>query len=67
MSKLADEYDFITVKEFAEMLRLSKMQVSRMLSNGEIRHYRIGDSIRIRRQDAAEYIERSEVNPPPAD
>jgi excisionase family DNA binding protein len=36
-----------TVEEVAEMLRLSKMTVYRLLNNDEISHIRVGRSFRI--------------------
>lgn len=59
-----DTTPFMTVKELAARLRVSKMTVYRLVQHGSIPSARFGRSFRIHRADAYEYIKNSQVIPP---
>lgn len=51
--------DWLTVRELAKALRLSRMSVYRAVEAGEIEHYRFGRQIRIRRAAADAYVKQA--------
>jgi excisionase family DNA binding protein len=52
------ETQLLTPKEVAELLRVSKRQVSRLASSGKIpAAVRVGGSVRYRHRDVARWIE----------
>ena len=53
--------DFLTVKEAAEALRVSKMTVYRLTDSGELGSIRVGRQIRIHRDSFAAYLKRAEA------
>jgi len=53
---------FMTVAEVAQMMRVSKMTVYRLVHNGELPAVRVGRSFRVREEDANEYLRRSYFN-----
>jgi excisionase family DNA binding protein len=53
---------YITVEEIAELLRVSRMTIYRLVNDGTIPSTRIGRSIRIRRTDFNAYLNRNEEN-----
>lgn len=55
--------EFYTVKELADLLKLKKLAVYRMIENGEIPHYRVGKGqrIRIRKEDVETYLQQQKV------
>jgi excisionase family DNA binding protein len=57
--------ELLTVKETAEMLRVSTVTVRRYIASGKLAAVRVGRNIRIRRDDAERVIEPSkpEVDP----
>lgn len=50
--------DFLTVKEVAEILRVSQPTVLRMIDDGELRAIRVRNQWRIRRADLDGYLQR---------
>jgi excisionase family DNA binding protein len=50
--------DLLTVKEVAEILRVSQPTVLRMIDDGELRAIRVRNQWRIRRSDLDEYLQR---------
>ncbi|TIC80125.1 helix-turn-helix domain-containing protein [Nocardioides sp. GY 10127] len=53
------EAKFLTVAEVAQMMRVSKMTVYRLVHNGDLPAVRVGRSFRVREEDASEYLRRS--------
>lgn len=49
--------DWITVTEVAEILRVSKMSVHRILDRDEIPHVRVGRQIRMKRDDVESWLQ----------
>jgi len=49
--------DFLTVPEAAEIMRISKLTLYRMVSSGQIKHVRICRRVFIKRADLESYIE----------
>lgn len=47
---------YLTVREVAERLRLSKMTVYRLMESGEMPSLRVGRSFRIPAQDLEHYL-----------
>ena len=58
---------YITIEEVAQLLRLSKMSVYRLVHVREIPARKFGRSYRIHRDDLDAYIERAEYIPPTAE
>jgi excisionase family DNA binding protein len=50
--------DLLTVKEVAEILRVSQPTILRMIDDGELRAIRVRNQWRIRRSDLDEYLQR---------
>lgn len=57
--KTPGESTFLTVAEVAEMMRVSKMTVYRLVHSGELPAVRVGRSFRVREADAHAYLEGS--------
>lgn len=55
-SSLLDEVKFLTVREVAEALRVSKMTVYRLVGSGELESKRIGRSFRIPEKALSRYL-----------
>ncbi|MCL8023842.1 helix-turn-helix domain-containing protein [Nocardioides bruguierae] len=53
------EAKFLTVAEVAQMMRVSKMTVYRLVHNGDLPAVRVGRSFRVREEDASEYLRKS--------
>lgn len=53
--------DLMTVREVAEMMRVSNMTVYRMIKGGELGAVRIGKNYRIRKNDVLAYLMRRSV------
>jgi excisionase family DNA binding protein len=51
----------MTVREVAEMMRVSNMTVYRMIKGGELGAVRIGKNYRIRKNDVLAYLMRRSV------
>lgn len=62
--KTGDTTPFLTVKEVADRLRVSKMTVYRLIQDGSLPAVRLGRSFRISRYEAFEYIKDSQYVPP---
>lgn len=63
MSTGSDRVRYLTVAEVAEMMRLSRMTVYRLVHGGELPAVRVGRSFRVP-QDALEaYLAASSVDP----
>jgi excisionase family DNA binding protein len=50
--------DLLTVKEVAEILRVSQPTVLRMIDDGELRAIRVRNQWRIRRSDLDDFLQR---------
>lgn len=69
MSRLEPFYDadFLTVHEVANLLRVSKMSVYRLIQAGELRGVKkFGKTIRVPRECLNEFIQRAHYPPAPA-
>ena len=53
------ERAFYTVKELAELLRVSPLTIYRLAVKGELASYKIGRAIRIRKTDYESFLRRS--------
>ncbi|GAA1683003.1 hypothetical protein GCM10009830_32750 [Glycomyces endophyticus] len=53
---LLDEVKFLTVTEVAELMRVSKMTVYRLVHNGEIAAVRVGRSFRVPESAVKTYL-----------
>jgi excisionase family DNA binding protein len=53
--------EFMTVREIAALLRLNPQTVRNAIARGEIRAIRIGRSVRIRRCDFEEMLNRARI------
>lgn len=49
--------EILTVKEAAQYLKLSVVTIRRLIKKGEIPHFKIGDAVRIDKQDLDKYLE----------
>jgi len=56
------EAKFLTVAEVADMMRVSKMTVYRLVHGGDLPAVRVGRSFRVREEDANDYIKNSFYN-----
>ncbi|AOX06363.1 excisionase [Corynebacterium sp. NML98-0116] len=54
-----DKGKFLTVAEVAEIMRVSKMTVYRLLHSGELPAVRVGRSFRVNETAVSEYLESS--------
>lgn len=55
----SDNETFLTVAEVAEIMRVSKMTVYRLVHSGELAAVRVGRSFRVRESAVSEYLESS--------
>jgi len=55
--------DLMTVREVAEMMRVSNMTVYRLIKAGDLNAVRIGKNYRIRKNDVLNYLMRRSVRP----
>ena len=53
---------FLTVAEVAELMRVSKMTVYRLVHGGELPAVRVGRSFRVTEDDVNEYLRKSFYN-----
>ncbi|WP_066528903.1 helix-turn-helix domain-containing protein [Corynebacterium bouchesdurhonense] len=53
---------FLTVAEVAEIMRVSKMTVYRLVHSGELPAVRVGRSFRVNESAVGEYLESSVYN-----
>ena len=61
MAELPD-VRFLTVAEVAELMRVSKMTVYRLVHGGELPAVRVGRSFRVTEDDVNEYLRKSFYN-----
>ena len=54
---MAQPSDLLTVKEVAEILRISQPTVLRIIDDGELRAIRVRNQWRIRRSDLDDYLQ----------
>jgi excisionase family DNA binding protein len=64
MTELRD-LDFMSVREVAERLKVSRMTVHRIIKSGELPAYQIGRLFRISKTDVETYLRHSMVYTPP--
>ncbi len=57
MAREKQKFEFLTVSEVAQLMRVSNMTVYRLIKAGELRAARIGKSYRIREQDVDSYLQ----------
>ena len=50
------EHELLTVNEVADLLRVSKMTVYRLIKSNELGSVRVGKSYRIRREDIDRFL-----------
>lgn len=65
MTTPADTPQFMTVKEVADYLRVSKMTVYRLVQDGSLPAVRFGRNYRIFRVEAYDFIRRHHQSPGP--
>lgn len=51
--------DFFTIKEVAEMMKISRFTVSRLLKSGELKYCRVGRQIRITSKQLYDYSQEN--------
>jgi excisionase family DNA binding protein len=51
--------EFYTVEEVAEMLKVHDRTIRREIQRGKLKKVMIGNSLRIRRDDLEEYLEKN--------
>lgn len=51
--------ELLTVEDAAAILRMSKMTVYRLVDSGDLPHFRIGRTVRIRKDDFEHYLRRA--------
>ena len=54
--KILESENWLTAKEAASYLKLSKSEIYNMCSSGEIRYYKLGRRSRFRREDLDELL-----------
>jgi excisionase family DNA binding protein len=62
--KRGDDMELLTVKETADMLRVSQVTVRRYIASGKLAAVRVGRNIRIRRDDVERVIKPQMANNP---
>ncbi|QSB05810.1 helix-turn-helix domain-containing protein [Natronoglycomyces albus] len=55
-SKILDEVKFLTVSEVAELMRVSKMTVYRLVHSGDLQAVRVGRSFRVPESAVEDYL-----------
>lgn len=58
---MAQSPRFLTVAEVAELMRLSKMTVYRLIHSGEMPAVRVGRSFRVPRSEVDKYLRKAYV------
>lgn len=56
---LKEQGTFLTVAEVADLMRVSKMTVYRLVHNGDLPAVRVGRSFRVHENSVAEYLRDS--------
>lgn len=64
MSTASDRVRYLTVAEVAEMMRLSRMTVYRLVHGGELPAVRVGRSFRVPQDALVAYLAASSVEVP---
>lgn len=54
----------LTQAEVADVLRVSRWTVARLIGRGELRGVRVGDRLRFRRREIDEYLDRDREKKP---
>lgn len=54
-------YDFFTVEEVADLLKINKMTVYRYIKAGKIKAVKIGNDYRINKNEFAHFIESNKT------
>ncbi len=60
--KSIEDYDFMTVDELAAFMKVSKTTVYRIVESHIMPVYRLGGSLRFRKQDIIAYIESQKTD-----
>ncbi|MCL4546149.1 MAG: helix-turn-helix domain-containing protein [Deltaproteobacteria bacterium] len=50
--------EFLSVKEIAEKLKISKMFLHRAIRKGELKAYRLGNKFRIKAEDLENFLKK---------
>lgn len=50
--------EFLSVKEIAERLKISKMFIHRAIRKGELKAYRLGNKFRIKVEDLENFLKK---------
>jgi excisionase family DNA binding protein len=58
-----EQWEFYTVSETAQHLRLCEKQVRRLISRGELPAYRFGAALRIKKKDIDTYADARRIRP----
>lgn len=58
-----EQFDFYTVKETAQHLRLCEKQIRRLIERGELPAHRFGTALRIKKQAIDAYAEARRIHP----
>ena len=56
------KYEFLTVKEVAEILKVTKMTIYRYIKAGKITAYKIGKDFRIEKAEFGKFLENIKQN-----
>ncbi len=62
--KMPRPSDLLTIKEVAEVLRLSERKARDLTGSGELPSFKIGGSIRVKQSELDEYLESCRQQPP---
>ncbi len=56
---LRADFEFLSLPEVAEVLRISRLSVYRMVAKQILTVYRVGRRMRFRKEDVLQYLERN--------
>jgi excisionase family DNA binding protein len=59
--QITDHYDLLTVKELADLLRVSETSIYRLVERRAIPFHRLPRGLRFRREDVAGYLDKCRV------
>ena len=56
VEKGGEQMEFYTMKQIAEMMNVHPNTVQKWVSAGKLQHYKIGQSVRIRKEDLESFL-----------
>ena len=56
---------FLTVRDVADLLKVSEKTVRRLQSRGDLPSFRVGTQVRFRRTDIEDWVDRQQDTPDP--